>query len=136
MSNLFEGKISIEEIQKIQDMPLEELNDAVARDVFCLEKTEVDYLSNISIAWEIVRFLASKMEENINFDWKGPIFKSIHCDFTGDGFPLGTTCWYVIVEDYAYKAYIFGETEMECICRAGLVAVRANRNLKKHFMLE
>lgn len=82
------------------------------------------YSTDITAAWEIVKAMISRMGYNSpGFDWQGPIFKPEHHYLTREGYPLGTTCWFVRLEADGYIQNICAETPEHAICLAALKAV-------------
>ena len=59
------------------------------------------YSTEIEYAWHVVEAMAQRVEESSDphhgFTWDGPLFKPSHN--YGIEWPLGTTCWYVVVEN-------------------------------------
>lgn len=80
-------------------------------------------------AWSIVLKLIERLQEDPyglkepaghGFSWVGPIFKSKAHYLTNEGYPLGTECWYVVIEWDGYRHIVCADTPQMAICRAAL----------------
>jgi hypothetical protein len=79
------------------------------------------YSTDIAAAWQIVLLMVSRMGyDNIGFNWQGPLFKPEHHYLTQEGYPLGTTCWFVHIEHDGYIKIVCADTPELAICRAAL----------------
>ena len=82
------------------------------------------YSTDIAAAWEIVKLMTDRMGYNSSgFNWMGPLFKPEHHYLTQEGYPLGTTCWFVRLESDGYIQNICADTPEHAICLAALKAV-------------
>jgi hypothetical protein len=91
-----------------------ELNHKVYEDV-------PHYSTDIAAAWLAVLLMVSRMGyDNIGFAWQGPLFKPEHHYLTREGYPLGTTCWFVRIECDGYIKNVCADTPALAICRAAL----------------
>ncbi len=80
--------------------------------------------TDIAAAWQVVEVMTARMGyDNIGFLWQGPLFKPEHRYMTAEGYPLGTTCWYVILETDGYRGAVCADTAPLAICRAALQAL-------------
>jgi hypothetical protein len=79
------------------------------------------YSTDIAAAWLVVLLMVSRMGyDNIGFAWQGPLFKPEHHYLTREGYPLGTTCWFVRIEHDGYIKGVCADTPELAICRAAL----------------
>ena len=84
------------------------------------------YSTSLLAAWDIVERMLAKQEQEYytqGFEWDGPRFKPSHHYLTHEGYPLGTTCWYVRLAQDGLISFMCGETPMEAICLAALRSV-------------
>ena len=82
------------------------------------------YSTDIAAAWQVVEKMVAKMSyEDPGFRWEGPLFKPEHNYLTAEGYPLGTTCWYVRLENEGERHWVCAESPALAICRAALMAV-------------
>jgi len=81
------------------------------------------YSTDIAAAWQIVELMTSRMGyQNLGFRWVGPVFKP-ETDYLDTTWPLGTTCWYVMVEADGRREYLYADTAPLAICSAALAAI-------------
>lgn len=90
-----------------------------------------DYSNNILFAWEVVEKMVAKMTRQTQFNfepfeikefkWTGPLFKPEYEYLTNEGYPLGTTCWFVSLDVNGMHFVICGDTAPEAICKAALI---------------
>lgn len=84
------------------------------------------YSEDIGVAWKIVEKMLARQEEehySNGFEWQGPQFKPSHHYLTNEGYPLGTTCWYVyLCVDHRCR-FVCAATPQEAVCLAALKAV-------------
>ena len=84
---------------------------------------------DVGAAWEVVEAMVGRMGyNNLSFEWYGPCFKPEHHYLTAEGYPLGTTCWYVRIETRNYALMIPADTAALAVCRSALVAVAVERD--------
>lgn len=102
----------------------DELHEAWGtRDISSNWNTFFDPLHNMNDAWQIVENMVSRMGYlNLGFEWRGPLFKPEHHYLTNEGYPLGTTCWYVFLECNGMRYTICAKTAQNAICMAALKA--------------
>jgi len=84
------------------------------------------YSESMGAAWLVVERMLARQEEEYyfkHFEWDGPRFKPSHHYLTNEGYPLGTTCWYVYLCVNDYCQYLCAKTPQEAICLAALRAV-------------
>jgi len=82
------------------------------------------YSTEMNDTWKLVEKMTSRMGyQDITFEWHGPLFKPEHNYLTQEGYPLGTTCWYVIIVHDGLREFICADTPQESICKAALKAV-------------
>jgi hypothetical protein len=89
------------------------------------EKPIPHYSRSIAAAWEVVEKIVTRMNDYPvdGFKWSGPLYKPNTNYLTNEGYPLGTVCWYVIVQsDNIGRHAVCAETAPEAICRAALFA--------------
>ena len=86
--------------------------------------TPFDPVHNMNDAWEIVEKMVSRMGyQDMYFEWQGPLFKPEHQEIVREGYPLGTTCWFVTTIYKGRRITICAHTPQEAICKAALKAV-------------
>jgi hypothetical protein len=77
------------------------------------------YSTDIAAAWQVVERMTARMGyDDPHFDWVGPLFKPEHRYLTEEGYPLGTTCWFVRVEDRGFIHHVCADTPELAICLA------------------
>jgi len=81
------------------------------------------YSTDIATAWQVVEKMTEHVELEYDFEWQGPIFKPSHDYLTSEGFPLGTTCWYVYIEKAGYREWVCADSAPRAICLAALKAL-------------
>jgi hypothetical protein len=82
------------------------------------------YSSEMGAAWQVAEKMTVRMGyDNPDFEWRGPLFKPENRYLTAEGYPLGTTCWYVVVEMEGRRLAICADTAPHAICLAALQAV-------------
>jgi hypothetical protein len=82
------------------------------------------YSTDIAAAWEVVEKMVSRMGYgDLHFLWEGPIFKPEDKYLTAEGYPLGTTCWYIRLENAGRRHIICAPTAPHAICLAALRAL-------------
>src|SRR4051812_31696517 len=90
------------------------LDERVANEVMGLAGMSIvpRYSASITAAWTIVEKMVERYRSNPHevFDWHGPIFKPKSRYLTREGYPLGTECWYVIVEVGGSRNTVCAET--------------------------
>lgn len=73
--------------------------------------------------WRMVeRQVARSGSSEPRFRWDGPLFKPEHAYLTAEGYPLGTTCWYVALEHAGYRYVVCAETPQDAVRRAAAIA--------------
>lgn len=95
----------------------------ITRDIGSNWNTAFDPLHNMNDAWKIVEKMVSRMGyQNLDFEWRGPLFKPEHHYLTSEGYPLGTTCWYILLECNGIHYTVCAKTPQNAICMAALKA--------------
>lgn len=95
------------------------------------------YSTSIADAWRIVVKMTDRMGSTTfpDFVWEGPLYKPPTKDLSDEAFPLGTSCWYVIVESNAERRIFCAATPPFAICLAALKLIESeeqvNRDLKE-----
>jgi hypothetical protein len=75
-----------------------------------------DPFADMNTAWIVVEGMAARMGyDSPGFSWVGPLFKPEHHYLTEDGYPLGTTCWYVRLEHDGYIKNLCADTAKDAI---------------------
>lgn len=83
-----------------------------------------NFSGDIAAAWKVVKCMATRMGyDSPEFSWQGPLFKPEHRYLTQEGYPLGTTCWYVIIEIDGRRDFVCASTPEHAICLAALKVV-------------
>lgn len=83
------------------------------------------YSTDIASAWGVVEKMAARMNNYPvdGFKWSGPLYKPNTHYLTSEGYPLGTVCWYVLVQnDNIGRHIVCADTSPEAICKAALLA--------------
>lgn len=85
------------------------------------------YSTDIAAAWDVVeKMVARTGYAEPGFQWVGPKFKPTTEYLTNEGYPLGTTCWYVlVVSPVGWRRFFCAPTAPHAICLAALKAVGA-----------
>lgn len=107
-----------------QDVHLDELSgDWVGVDPRGYHLDVPRYHRHIGAAWKVVEFMASEMDREYSaldntrrLDWHGPLYKSVSKYLTQEGYPLGTTCWYVMVDHYGLREFICAKHRRTSYC--------------------
>lgn len=84
------------------------------------------YSTSMAAAWLIVEKMVARQEEEYytkHFEWDGPAFKPSHRYLTSEGYPLGTTCWYVYIRANDLIEFVCAQTPQDAICLASLKVV-------------
>lgn len=85
------------------------------------EQVPPRYTTDMNAAWKIAEKMVARMGwDDLEFKWRGPIFKPEYEYLTTEGYPLSTTCWYVHVEFDGKRKFICADTPQEAICKAAL----------------
>lgn len=82
-----------------------------------------EYSTDPGAAWAVVERMAARVEADDTFEWQGPLFKASRTYLTQEGYPLGTTCWYVTVEVDGLRTTVCAQTMPEAVCRAALLCL-------------
>lgn len=82
------------------------------------------YSTDAGAMWRIVEHLATQQGyDRPRFAWDGPLFKPEQRYLTHEGYGLGTTCWYVAVEEAGERWCVAADTPMLAVCWAALELV-------------
>lgn len=87
------------------------------------------FSTDIAAAWLVVETMIAEMERTIyelgGLKWDGPRYKPSDHYLTHEGYPLGTTCWYVMIERWGRggRHFICADTAPLAIGRAALAAL-------------
>jgi hypothetical protein len=73
-------------------------------------------------AWVIAKhYIYQQGDNRIGFEWDGPLWKPENRYLTNEGWPLGTTCWFVRVTLLGHGRRLFcSDSFMQCIWEAHL----------------
>lgn len=86
------------------------------------------YSRRIECAWTVVEKMVGRMGyANPGFGWTGPLYKPENQYLTNEGYPLGTTCWYVMVIKDGERKFICADTAPMAICKAALWVVSGEK---------
>lgn len=79
--------------------------------------------ANDSWMWRVVEHMAYQMDQHAaGYRWLGPVYKPVHSYLTHEGWPLGTSCWYVRVEAGGYIWNVCHADAPVAVCWAALEA--------------
>ncbi|MEJ7617966.1 MAG: hypothetical protein WKF30_13610 [Pyrinomonadaceae bacterium] len=95
------------------------------------------YSTSIADAWRIVVKMTDRMGSTTypDFAWEGPLYKPPTKDLGDERCPLGTSCWFVVVESAGERRIFCAETPPLVVCQAALNLIESeaqvNRDLKE-----
>lgn len=83
------------------------------------------YSKDIAAAWSVVEKMIQRIRDDPyqDFGWDGPLFKSRAGYLTNEGYPLGTECWYVVVQWDGHRKHVCAASAPLAICLAALRSV-------------
>lgn len=71
--------------------------------------------------WKIVEVMtALEGYDRMDYFWEGPVFKPENRYLTEEGYPLGTTCWYVYVELNGLRKWFCHDDARIAVLKAGI----------------
>ena len=68
-----------------------------------------------------------------DFVWDGPHFKPKDRYLTNEGYPIGTTCWYVRIEMHGYTTKCCRDTKLECLI-AAIMFIQRDKDEKREWL--
>ena len=85
-----------------------------------------EFSTDIAAAWLVMDKMVELLDQNEGLRaFDGPIYKPSHRYLTEEGYPLGTTCWYVLVETQDSQEFVCADTAPLAICLAALEVANA-----------
>ena len=82
------------------------------------------YSTDMGDAWRVVEFFSMQQGYSSDIEWwRGPGFKAEHEYLTQEGYPIGSTCWFVDVAHRAGgRAIVCADAPALAVCRAAWFA--------------
>lgn len=79
----------------------------------------VPYVGDLGDVLAVIQHYATQMgDERWTYHWHGPNFKPVNKYLTSEGYPLGTTCWYVAITYRGYHENICADTMQDAVIKA------------------
>lgn len=99
-----------------------------------------NYSTEMGDAWKVVEKVAQLREKNIyklvspsDLEIRNICFKPSDYYLTSDGYPLGTTCWYVVLIKDGRRRMICAPTAPLAICMTVLYILEFSPSRRKEF---